>query len=156
LARQPPNLARGRPFSTLEFLGTGHAGSDYLYFIVRKGNETQAVKVLAGVLLPSASRWIGPSSSNPVAWRIASQDDKLHSLLAQRAGCAIPNNWDGISVPEVASLTPYQATRVLIDGIQRAGVIVGSHTKTHTLLPNETERRVRDEVAGSRQAIEER
>jgi hypothetical protein len=50
LAKHPPNLARGRPFSTLEFLGTGQAGSDYLDFIVRKGYETQAVAVLAGVL----------------------------------------------------------------------------------------------------------
>jgi peptidoglycan/xylan/chitin deacetylase (PgdA/CDA1 family) len=119
--------------------------------------------------------------------------DKLYALLAQRAGCHIPNNWDGISLPDVASLTPGQATRVLIealplaavehvisilaeeasipegisnslrsltwemlDTIQRAGMIVGSHTKTHTLLPNESERRVRDEVAGSRQAIEKR
>jgi CelD/BcsL family acetyltransferase involved in cellulose biosynthesis len=50
LAKHPPNLARGRPFSTLEFLGTGQAGSDYLDFVIRKGYETQAVEVLAGVL----------------------------------------------------------------------------------------------------------
>jgi peptidoglycan/xylan/chitin deacetylase (PgdA/CDA1 family) len=117
--------------------------------------------------------------------------DKLYALLAQRSGCDIPNNWGGISLPDVASLTPYQATRVLIEAlplaavehvvsileeeaslsegitdsfrsltwemlseIQRAGMIVGSHTKTHTLLPNESERRVMDEVVGSRQAIE--
>jgi peptidoglycan/xylan/chitin deacetylase (PgdA/CDA1 family) len=128
-----------------------------------------------------------------VSTKRAQVHDKLYSLLAQRGGCAIPKHWDGISVPEVASLTPYQATRVLIealpltavehvisileeaasipesisdsyrsltwemlDGIQRAGMIVGSHTKTHTLLPNESERRVRDEVAGSRQAIEKK
>jgi len=50
LAKHPPNLARGRPFSTLEFLGAGQVGSDYLDFIVRKGYEKQAVDVLARVL----------------------------------------------------------------------------------------------------------
>ncbi len=50
LAKHPPNLARGRPFSTLEFLGTGQVGSDYLDFIVRKGYEKQSVEVLARVL----------------------------------------------------------------------------------------------------------
>jgi peptidoglycan/xylan/chitin deacetylase (PgdA/CDA1 family) len=128
-----------------------------------------------------------------VSTKRAQVHDKLYSLLAQRIGCHIPNYWDGISLPEITSLTPYQATRALLealplsavehvisileeeasipesisnsfrsltwemlDTIQRAGMIVGSHTKTHTLLPNESEGRVRDEVAGSRQAIEER
>src|ERR1700733_9121214 len=50
LAKHPPNLARGRPFSTLEFLGIGQAGSDYLDFIVRKGYETQAAVILARAL----------------------------------------------------------------------------------------------------------
>jgi peptidoglycan/xylan/chitin deacetylase (PgdA/CDA1 family) len=119
--------------------------------------------------------------------------DKLYALLARRLGRHVPNNWDGISLPDVAALTPFQATRVLLealplaavehvisileeeasvpegmsnslrsltwemlDTIQRAGMIVGSHTKTHALLPNEDECRVRDEVAGSRWAIEKR
>jgi len=128
-----------------------------------------------------------------VSTKRAQVHDKLYALLAQRAGRRFPHNWGGIPVPDVASLTPYQATRVLIetlplaaiehvisilegeasipegisdsfrsltwemlDIIQRAGMIVGSHTKTHTLLPNESERRVKDEVAGSRLAIEKR
>jgi peptidoglycan/xylan/chitin deacetylase (PgdA/CDA1 family) len=119
--------------------------------------------------------------------------DKLYVLLAQRLGCRIPSNWNRISLPDVASLTPYQAARVLIEAlplaavehvvsvleedasipegmsnsfrlltwemlesIQRAGMIVGSHTKTHTLLPNESEVRVKEEVTGSRQEIEKR
>jgi CelD/BcsL family acetyltransferase involved in cellulose biosynthesis len=50
VAKHPPNLDRGRPFSTLEFLGTGQVGSDYLDFIVRRGYETQAIDAFAGVL----------------------------------------------------------------------------------------------------------
>jgi peptidoglycan/xylan/chitin deacetylase (PgdA/CDA1 family) len=128
-----------------------------------------------------------------ISTKRAQVHDKLYALLAQRAGWRFPYHWGGMSVPDVASLTPYQATRVLIetlplaavedvisilegeapipegisdsfrsltwemlDIVQRAGMIIGSHTKTHALLPNESERRVRDEVAGSRQTIEKR
>lgn len=39
------------PFSSsLEFLGTGHAGSDYLDLIVRKGCEREAIAAIADVL----------------------------------------------------------------------------------------------------------
>jgi CelD/BcsL family acetyltransferase involved in cellulose biosynthesis len=73
LAKHPPNLARGRPFSTLEFLGTGPVGSDYLDFIVRQGYETQAVKVLAGVLAAKrlALDWTQLKQSGCAADRIA-------------------------------------------------------------------------------------
>jgi peptidoglycan/xylan/chitin deacetylase (PgdA/CDA1 family) len=40
--------------------------------------------------------------------------------------------------------------------IQRAGVTVGSHTKSHALLPGEPERRVGEELTGSREEIERR
>lgn len=119
--------------------------------------------------------------------------DKLYLLLAQRLGYRISSKWNGISVPDIDSLTPYQATRVLLralplaavehvisileeevsisdtvfdsfraltwemlESMQRAGITVGSHTRTHVLLPNENERRVMDEVSGSRQEIEKR
>ena len=39
---------RGLPFSSsLEFLGTGHAGSDYLDLIIRKGRERDAIEAIA-------------------------------------------------------------------------------------------------------------
>jgi peptidoglycan/xylan/chitin deacetylase (PgdA/CDA1 family) len=128
-----------------------------------------------------------------ISTKRAQVHDKLYAQLAQRAGCRFPYYWGGMSVPDVASLTPYQATRVLIetlplaavehvisilegeacipegisdsfrsltwemlDVVRQAGMIIGSHTKTHALLPNESEPRVRDEVAGSRHAIEKR
>jgi CelD/BcsL family acetyltransferase involved in cellulose biosynthesis len=37
-------------FSRCEFLGTGHAGSDYLDVIVRIGHETEALRAVAGFL----------------------------------------------------------------------------------------------------------
>lgn len=50
LARRPPQRRRLLPFSALEFLGTGAAGSDYLDLIVRRGEEEPAVTALAAHL----------------------------------------------------------------------------------------------------------
>ena len=47
---RPPSLSRGRPFPSLEFLGSGDAGSDYLDIIVRRGRETEARRALASCL----------------------------------------------------------------------------------------------------------
>ncbi len=42
----------------------------------------------------------------------------------------------------------------MLDEMRRAGVTIGSHTRTHPLLPNESASRILDEVRGSRQTIE--
>src|SRR6185295_1718644 len=94
-------------------------------------------------------------------------------------------------LPSIAGMTPYQATRALVeavssaelqqviralesedsipehtfdhsvtwemlDRIRRAGIVIGSHTKTHILMTNETRECVIDEAAGSRQELERR
>jgi len=46
LALRPRSLTRGCPFPSLEFLGSGFVGSDYLDFIVRKGAENDASQAL--------------------------------------------------------------------------------------------------------------
>jgi len=50
LALRPPDYRRLTPFSSLEFLGTGIAGSDYLDLIVRAGREQDALPALADYL----------------------------------------------------------------------------------------------------------
>ena len=50
LALRPPDYGRLTPFSSLEFLGTGFAGSDYLDLIVRGGREQDALPALADYL----------------------------------------------------------------------------------------------------------
>jgi CelD/BcsL family acetyltransferase involved in cellulose biosynthesis len=47
LALRPPAYGRLAPFASLEFLGTGFAGSDYLDLIVRAGREHVALPALA-------------------------------------------------------------------------------------------------------------
>lgn len=50
LVLKPARLRLLRPFRTLEFLGSGTIGSDYLDFILRRGKEREAVEALAEYL----------------------------------------------------------------------------------------------------------
>lgn len=50
LVRRPASLLRRRPLATLEFLGNGFVGSDYLDFIVRRGCEREACQELVTAL----------------------------------------------------------------------------------------------------------
>lgn len=50
----------------------------------------------------------------------------------------------------------HSLTWEMLDRIQRAGMTIGSHTRTHVLMTNESGERVVDEVTGSREAIERR
>jgi CelD/BcsL family acetyltransferase involved in cellulose biosynthesis len=49
LALRPPRLTLS-PFLSLEFLGTGSVGSDYLDLIIRRGEEQEVLQALAGYL----------------------------------------------------------------------------------------------------------
>jgi CelD/BcsL family acetyltransferase involved in cellulose biosynthesis len=51
LASTPTGLASLSPFGFLEFLGTGNVGSDYLDFIVRSGEESNALPEIADYLV---------------------------------------------------------------------------------------------------------
>jgi peptidoglycan/xylan/chitin deacetylase (PgdA/CDA1 family) len=51
---------------------------------------------------------------------------------------------------------PLSLTWPMIEEMHRAGVIIGSHTRTHISLPAESMDTVLKELAGSKQAIEER
>jgi peptidoglycan/xylan/chitin deacetylase (PgdA/CDA1 family) len=60
------------------------------------------------------------------------------------------------SIPDEVWEPCYSVTWEMLDRIRRAGVIVGSHTKTHALLANESAARVREEATGSRAQLEAR
>lgn len=118
--------------------------------------------------------------------------DSLYLLLARRIARAMDayprrlQRFSGIQLPDVASLGPYQSTRILLeilplaaierviealeaedsltpnmlesfqsvtwemlDACRRAGMIIGSHTQTHILLPNESDARAREEALAS-------
>lgn len=50
LAARPADPRRPMPFASLEFLGSGTAGSDYLDIIVRRGREDEALQAIAEAL----------------------------------------------------------------------------------------------------------
>jgi peptidoglycan/xylan/chitin deacetylase (PgdA/CDA1 family) len=61
----------------------------------------------------------------------------------------------GPTPEEIAAFRPLSWDKLA--AMQRSGLItVGSHTRTHALLPNEGPSRVRDEIAGSREVLEQR
>jgi peptidoglycan/xylan/chitin deacetylase (PgdA/CDA1 family) len=115
--------------------------------------------------------------------------DKLYLLLSKRRVRA-PLKIE-IPMPDIAGMTPYPATRKLVEAaslavlerviraleqedsipehlfthslswetlerIHRSGIVVGSHTKTHVVMTNETSACVLEETAGSRQELERR
>ena len=59
-------------------------------------------------------------------------------------------------IPENTFQPFYSLTWEMLDRIQRAGMTIGSHTRTHVLMNNESGDRVVDEVTGSREEIERR
>jgi peptidoglycan/xylan/chitin deacetylase (PgdA/CDA1 family) len=50
----------------------------------------------------------------------------------------------------------FSLTWEMLQRIQRAGMTIGSHTRTHVLMTNESQARVAEEAAGSRKEIETR
>lgn len=77
LAMAPPRLARLFPFRSLEFLGTGSVGSDYMDLIVRRGWEDEALQAFAshldraGFMLQLGGLHRGSSLARPLAERLA-------------------------------------------------------------------------------------
>jgi glycosyltransferase involved in cell wall biosynthesis/peptidoglycan/xylan/chitin deacetylase (PgdA/CDA1 family) len=59
---------------------------------------------------------------------------------------------NGLEVPMPSDRRPL--TWEMLRDMQQAGVTIGSHTRSHPILTNETPRTVRDEVAGSKQDLE--
>ena len=51
---------------------------------------------------------------------------------------------------------PATLTWPMVEAMHRAGFTIGSHTRTHAWLANESSEKVLDEIAGSKQALEER
>ncbi len=118
--------------------------------------------------------------------------DALYLLLRRRpAGLPLPLPFGSTSVPDITGMTPFAATRLLLETlpysalnqligaltiadpaslnelrnsesvtwemlarIHQAGFVVGSHTNTHVLMPNETESRIMAEALTSKAVLE--
>jgi peptidoglycan/xylan/chitin deacetylase (PgdA/CDA1 family) len=58
------------------------------------------------------------------------------------------------AIPE--QMYSHSVTWETLDRIRRAGILIGSHTRTHIVMTNETRECVLDETVGSRQELERR
>ena len=61
-----------------------------------------------------------------------------------------------VSIAEDTFNPFYSLTWEMLVSIRRAGMTVGSHTKSHILMTNESRQKVMDEVVGSREELEKR
>jgi peptidoglycan/xylan/chitin deacetylase (PgdA/CDA1 family) len=61
-----------------------------------------------------------------------------------------------VSISEATFEPFYSLTWEMLAGIRRAGITIGSHTRTHVLMTNESKHKVMDEVVGSREELEKR
>jgi hypothetical protein len=59
-----------------------------------------------------------------------------------------------VSISEGTFKPYYSLTWEMLAEIRRAGMTVGSHTRTHVLMTNESRQKVMDEVVGSREELE--
>ena len=100
--------------------------------------------------------------------------DKLYLLLASRSNAlqatrvlletlsqteveeVIRKLESEVSIVEDAFRPFYSLTWEMLEEICRAGITIGSHTRTHVLMTNESRERVQEELSGSRAEIEER
>ncbi len=61
-----------------------------------------------------------------------------------------------VSIPEEAIQSLCLLTWEMLEQMHRAGISIGSHTRTHVLMTNESPQKLRDEVVGSRRELERR
>jgi peptidoglycan/xylan/chitin deacetylase (PgdA/CDA1 family) len=74
--------------------------------------------------------------------------DRLRRLMAALEGA--------IGTPERTPDGPYSLSWDMLWEMHRAGMTIGSHTRTHSVLPMESQEKVWDEVAGSRRDLEDK
>jgi peptidoglycan/xylan/chitin deacetylase (PgdA/CDA1 family) len=114
-------------------------------------------------------------STGFVGTRNVHTHDKLYSLLARRPGNAYRSTRRMIEGQSEVGLQQkireletaariqdedfkpfYSVTWEMLDHMQKCGITVGSHTRTHIVIPNESGTRAAEELTGSRAELEKR
>jgi peptidoglycan/xylan/chitin deacetylase (PgdA/CDA1 family) len=98
------------------------------------------------------ARRFRPGSGAPTAFQATRQ--MLETLSQAEIEKVIQTLESELSIPEDVFRPFYPLTWEMLHEIRGAGITVGSHTRTHVLMPNESKQRVMDEAAGSRAEIE--
>lgn len=80
----------------------------------------------------------------------------LEALPQDKIRCVVATLEAEVEIPECARGEHHSLNWEMLSEMHRMGVTVGSHTRTHAVLTNETWQKVRDETEGSRQVVERR
>ena len=147
-------------FVVTEFVGTNRALlHDRLYLLCRRAFDawSSVPRELAGlarsrdISLPKHAL-MKAAAGGPVAM-LRGLITTLSTADVRRLGVALENAI-GLACPSPTGLR--SLTWDMVAEMSRAGITIGSHTKSHPLLTNEASGRVLDEISGSRQQLEER
>lgn len=122
-------------------------------FVVTDLVGTKRVQVHDKLYLLLASRF-RPNSGAPTPFQAARA--LLETLPQAEIEKVIQTLESEVSISEDTFRPFYSLTWEMLHEIRRAGMTVGSHTRTHVLMTNESRQRVMEEVAGSREDIEGR
>jgi peptidoglycan/xylan/chitin deacetylase (PgdA/CDA1 family) len=114
---------------------------------VKSGDLAELLQSL-GILLPSGTvTATTPFLTTRMLLEVLSQADMQRVLTVLDSE---------VSISEGTFNPFYSLTWEMLTGIRRAGITVGSHTRTHILMTNESRQKVMDEVVGSRKELEKR
>jgi peptidoglycan/xylan/chitin deacetylase (PgdA/CDA1 family) len=130
---------------------------DRLYFLLLRGFLAKSPDALVAYLRKSGIR--SPDADH-LGNGVVDYSRTVNSLLAvlprseiERLIAILESDTDFIPPP----LATHRALSWdMLRDMHRAGVIIGSHTRTHAVLPNESPEKVLDEIEGSRIALERR
>ena len=132
---------------------------DRLYLALRRAYATweeptralRRVFLGLGISMPGAERWTGAD------WTVASMTAWLLRCLRQDEVRRVVESLEfSVGLDEEAAHGLLPMTWAMLARMQRAGVTIGSHTKTHAWLTLEDRAHALEELYGSRLALESR
>jgi peptidoglycan/xylan/chitin deacetylase (PgdA/CDA1 family) len=145
-------------FVVTDLVGQGHWQThDKLYYLLRKAFACwdDPRRELAGLLndlgLPAAHLLRNRSAANTPLTMVSALLPELSQATVGRVMHALE-----AQVGDGCSNIPLSLTWEMVEEMHRAGIIIGSHTRTHISLPVESIETVLKELEGSKRAIEER
>ena len=133
---------------------TGVQTHDELYLLLlrRLADGTRKPGILAGMLRGMGISVAGVAASAPYEATRA-----LLEALPQESVRRVVAALQSEAPVSQDTFKPFLSlTWEMLQRIERAGMTVGSHTRTHVLMTNESRQRVADEVTASRKEIESR
>jgi len=133
---------------------TGVQAHDKLYLLLARRLAERSLKPggLAGLLRRIGVSVPGMDANTPYQATRA----LIEALPQESIRRVIAALESAVSISEDTFKPFYSLTWEMLDRMQRAGVTIGSHTRTHIVMTNEDGQRVADEVSGSREEIERR